>query len=273
MGNIWFKNGFPYWGNYGGPGNSGQGWEQDPKTGKWEWKEFVLEPADPILDPIFRKHDEAYREAEKEAKATGDMSKYRDADRQLRRDLQNIDPLSLDEEGQGYRSSAIDAFKMKMHFDYLGDNFMPFIDDGHSIILIPRDFNPWQFLFPLMPGDLNQIINPFDDAAGLGNSFMGSPIILDLDGDGVETVGVKDGAYFDHDGNGFAEQTGWASSHDGLLVMDRNGDGIINGGKELFGNETLLANGAKAANGFQALAELDSNHDGHSMAFNGVGPR
>lgn len=55
-----------------------------------------------------------------------------------------------------------------------------------------------------------------------------SPIILDLDGDGVETTGVADGAYFDHDGNGFAEQTGWASSDDGIL-KDRqmaNGEGL-----------------------------------------------
>jgi hypothetical protein len=89
-----------------------------------------------------------------------------------------------------------------------------------------------------------------------------SPIVLDLDGDGVETTNVKDGAYFDHDGNGFAEQTGWAASDDGLLVMDRNNDGIINDGKELFGDQTILSNGQRASNGFEALAELDDNHDG-----------
>ncbi len=88
------------------------------------------------------------------------------------------------------------------------------------------------------------------------------PLILDLDGDGVETTNLKDGAYFDHDGNGFAEQTGWAKSDDGLLVMDRNADGIINDGKELFGDQTLLQNGQRATDGFQALAELDSNSDG-----------
>jgi len=89
-----------------------------------------------------------------------------------------------------------------------------------------------------------------------------SPIILDLDGDGVETTSVGAGAYFDHDGNGFAQQTGWASSDDGMLVRDINSDGLINDGKELFGNETLLNNGSKAANGFQALSELDGNVDG-----------
>ena len=89
-----------------------------------------------------------------------------------------------------------------------------------------------------------------------------SPIILDLDGDGVETTNVKAGAYFDHDGNGFSEQTGWAAPDDGMLVMDRDGNGTIDNGKELFGNETLLADGTKASNGFQALSELDSNADG-----------
>jgi len=69
-------------------------------------------------------------------------------------------------------------------------------------------------------------------------------------------------AAFDHNADGFAEQTGWIAPHDGLLVMDRNGDGIINDGRELFGNETVLKTGHKASNGFEALAELDSNGDG-----------
>ncbi|MFU0869548.1 hypothetical protein ACM26C_24410, partial [Kluyvera ascorbata] len=45
-----------------------------------------------------------------------------------------------------------------------------------------------------------------------------SPIILDLDGDGIETRSLQDGIFFDHDGNHFAENTGWVSADDGLLV-------------------------------------------------------
>ena len=41
---------------------------------------------------------------------------------------------------------------------------------------------------------------------------------------------------------------------DGLLAIDLNGDGVINTGAELFGNETELADGTKAANGFLGLA-------------------
>jgi hypothetical protein len=87
------------------------------------------------------------------------------------------------------------------------------------------------------------------------------PLILDLDGDGTETIGVEAGAYFDHDANGFAEQTGWVSPDDGLLVLDRNNDGVINNGRELFGDNTLLKNGSLATDGLQALADLDSNGD------------
>ncbi|GFM76187.1 hypothetical protein PSCICM_20060 [Pseudomonas cichorii] len=89
-----------------------------------------------------------------------------------------------------------------------------------------------------------------------------SPVILDLDGDGVETISVKAGIHFDHDGNGTAETTGWVGRDDGLLVWDRNDNGQIDNGNELFGNNSILSNGQRAANGFAALAELDNNHDG-----------
>ena len=89
-----------------------------------------------------------------------------------------------------------------------------------------------------------------------------SPLIVDLDGDGVETMSVANGIYFDHDGNGFAENTGWVGKDDGLLVRDINGNGQIDDGTELFGNNSVLSNGQKAANGFEALKDLDSNNDG-----------
>ena len=102
---------------------------------------------------------------------------------------------------------------------------------------------------------------------GLGNNFetaevTKSPLVVDLDGDGVETVGVSEGVYFDHDGNGFAEKSGWVGKDDGILVRDINNNGTIDNGTELFGNNSVLSSGAKAANGFEALKELDSNKDG-----------
>ena len=85
-----------------------------------------------------------------------------------------------------------------------------------------------------------------------------SPIILDLNGDGVKAPAR---VYFDHAGDGFAELSTWVK-YDGLLVFDRNGDGKVNSGAELFGNYTPLAGGGNAVHGFHALAEFDSNKDG-----------
>ncbi|WKB50836.1 calcium-binding protein [Eleftheria terrae] len=88
-----------------------------------------------------------------------------------------------------------------------------------------------------------------------------SPIVLDLDGDGVETTSKASGVHFDHAGDSFAELTGWVGADDALLVRDLDGDGRITSGKELFGSETSLKSGAKAAHGFAALGELDENSD------------
>lgn len=89
------------------------------------------------------------------------------------------------------------------------------------------------------------------------------PLMLDLDGDGrVGTVGLDSGVTFDLDANGFAESVGWVSSGDGLLVRDLDENGTIDTGRELFGDQTMLSDGTLAANGFQALAAVDSNLDG-----------
>ena len=97
-----------------------------------------------------------------------------------------------------------------------------------------------------------------------GKYYIYDPLVLDLDGDGIETVGSRklNGAVFDHDGDGIRTATGWVKADDGLLVVDRNGDGIINDGTELFGDSTLLADGTKAKDGYAALREFDSNSDG-----------
>jgi len=58
----------------------------------------------------------------------------------------------------------------------------------------------------------------------------------------------------------------WVAPSDGLLAMDRNHDGRINDGSELFGSATRLPDGSRARDGFAAMAALDSNHDGKLSA-------
>jgi hypothetical protein len=96
------------------------------------------------------------------------------------------------------------------------------------------------------------------DVSGNANA---TPLVLDLNGDGVRTTSVAKGVWFDVAANGQPALTGWADSHDGLLALDLNGDGQINNGAELFGSGTETANG-KAHDGYAALAQYDLNSDG-----------
>ena len=82
------------------------------------------------------------------------------------------------------------------------------------------------------------------------------PIVLDLDGDGIELTSHTKGARFDLLGNGTPVNTAFVTGGDAFLAIDRNGNGTIDSGKELFGEQ----NGA--AHGFAELAKLDSNGDG-----------
>lgn len=90
------------------------------------------------------------------------------------------------------------------------------------------------------------------------------PLVLDLDGDGIETTSTRDGTVilFDHDGDGVKTGTGWVKPDDGWLVLDRNGNGTIDSGRELFGVDTLKSNGQLATDGFDALRDIDANKDG-----------
>ena len=88
------------------------------------------------------------------------------------------------------------------------------------------------------------------------------PLVIDLDGDGIETVGADSGIVFDFDGDGVKTGTGWIKKDDGFLVLDRNNNGSIDDGGELFGVDTVKKSGQKAANGFDAIGDLDSNGDG-----------
>jgi len=87
------------------------------------------------------------------------------------------------------------------------------------------------------------------------------PLIIDMDGNGIKTISINKNVFFDLDNNLFAESTGWVDKGDAFLVWDRDNNGVIDSGNELFGNHTRLSSGKKAENGFAALAELDSNQD------------
>jgi serine-aspartate repeat-containing protein C/D/E len=81
-----------------------------------------------------------------------------------------------------------------------------------------------------------------------------SPIALDLNEDGIQTVGTEAGVLFDILNTGTAVNTGWISGGDAFLAFDRNYNGAIDDRSELFGGGV--------GEGFADLATFDSNGDG-----------
>lgn len=90
------------------------------------------------------------------------------------------------------------------------------------------------------------------------------PLVLDLAGNGFTTRGLNDAVRFDLDADGRSDQISAPSGDDALLALDRNGNGRIDDGRELFGDQ----NGA--ANGFAELAKYDDNRDGRIDAADAV---
>jgi len=87
-----------------------------------------------------------------------------------------------------------------------------------------------------------------------------TPLVLAFDDEPV-TFTNPAGA-FDLAGRDTLVKTDWVSSQTPWLVLDRNANGIIDDGSELFGSMTRLADGQRAMHGFLALAPLDADRDG-----------
>lgn len=116
---------------------------------------------------------------------------------------------------------------------------------------------------------LAALLNSGDASARL--TLPTDPLVLDLNGDGVRlTDYLTSPVFFDVDNDGGSlEETGWVSPEDGIVVVDANANGKIDNISETlseyFGG-TAGTNGEggqkRFANGFAALASLDSNADG-----------
>lgn len=85
-----------------------------------------------------------------------------------------------------------------------------------------------------------------------------SPLVLDLDGDGLDVIGLENSrAAMDIDLDGVRDHIGWIGPQDGLLVLDKNGNGRVDNRTELFGDK-----GNENPDGFSNLGTYDENKDG-----------
>ncbi|MGB3409460.1 MAG: hypothetical protein WBA67_18420, partial [Jannaschia sp.] len=143
--------------------------------------------------------------------------------------------------------------------------------EGGDMGMVFKNVNPILAFLAILPlpgiGALTRFLPIIDElltmlaATGRARQLLkwddpSDPIVLDLDGDGIETVDIDDldNLHFDFDNDFFAERTGWLSGDDGFLTRDLDGDGKIEDVSELIGGEGRL--------GFEVLREFDVNGDG-----------
>lgn len=106
---------------------------------------------------------------------------------------------------------------------------------------------------------------PEPDPIPDGGEGGGTPLVLVFDDAPVELVPAG-AATFDLQDASNCMTTDWPTASTPWLALDRDRNGEIDGGAELFGSGTVLRDGEHARHGFEALAELDADGDGRITA-------
>jgi hypothetical protein len=117
----------------------------------------------------------------------------------------------------------------------------------------------WRYADCAVPGSGSS-----SGSSGGASSSSGTPLVLAFAGERVEFTSAS--GDFDLAGREASVGTDWVSPQTPWLAMDRNDNGAIDDGSELFGSMTELPDGHRAPNGFVALAALDDDGDGRITA-------
>ncbi len=139
---------------------------------------------------------------------------------------------------------------------------------SHAVVDPPREFDPQYECEVLMGGRW----------VGWSCELPNCPLIIDSARDGYRLTSVENGVRFDLNADGIPEQVAWTrpDSDDAFLALDRNGNGRIDDGSELFGNFTpAYADRPEITtpNGFEALKFTEGPSYGRSYPDREIDPR
>jgi hypothetical protein len=111
------------------------------------------------------------------------------------------------------------------------------------------------------------------DCDDVSEHNTGTPVIIDVEGNGIRLTSAAAGVPFDLDADGIAETLAWTETggDDAWLALDRNGNGTIDGGTELFGDATPQPAGGQR-HGYRALAVFDDDGNAQIDAADAVWP-
>ncbi|OAM52090.1 hypothetical protein A7981_00960 [Methylovorus sp. MM2] len=167
-----------------------------------------------------------------------------------------VDPTSSTYSGSNeayssYSYSGIDLSKVFADKSSAGQFFV-IGDNNHGTSSISATY--------IAPNNLAFGFSADNDGFSLSFGFL-FPIVLDLDGDGVELISRDtSSAYFDMTGSGYRNHTGWVGADDGLLVLDIDHDGVIDQAKEV--SFALWTDNPDDSDLDGLKATFDNNHDG-----------
>ncbi len=166
----------------------------------------------------------------------------------------------VDEEGE----ENTDINKKEEHYLVGGSGCDTTIESSGNGQTSPKDDSDASESEPRDDGDPSEFMAFYNREVGDARKVVVrvDPLVFDMNNDGIFATSVENGVHFDYEGDGFREKTAWMSKGDAVLVRDVNGNGIIDDGTELFGDQTVMSNGEVAVDGFEALTDLDSNNDG-----------
>ncbi len=281
-------NAVPRYGNYGGPnwggnyikiqpGEPGYDPEATDFYKKYTWKDNGL-PID-RQDGFYEEHDKGYSKVEKRlelGEITAEQANYE----KMKIDLTLLKNLALDDPYDDPDVAKNGNIEEALKYENAAGILFTQIAMFRAAELLPGTLsrevgnllNELMNISSVTRFVTSVVISTFFNSASVWFR-RADPLTLDLDGDGIETRALVNPdtltstsgtspVYFDYDGNGTRVNTAWISPDDGLLVFDRNGNGIIDDASELFSDYTLLESGYKAANGYAALKQEDTNYDG-----------